>query len=114
MEYRETACRHWANGHRQTFGAKRLRAKCYPLLPKRARRDAIGVEAHQFIGEPHARLQHISAGRLVGEGSGDLYRFVLRVKRSRATHLVAVALIGLSRRGASGKVARIAKEAGSQ
>jgi len=56
----------------------------------RARCCVVRVEARQIAGEPNARLEQISIGRLVGEGSGRLHRLVLCLERSCTTHLVAV------------------------
>jgi hypothetical protein len=61
-----------------------VRAKAYALLPESARCHAVGVEAHQFTRDPHARLQHISIWGLVGVGSSCLNRLALRVERACA------------------------------
>src|SRR5437879_6325285 len=96
------------------LGAEPCRAERQALTWERARCCAVRVEAHQFAGEPNARLEDISIGRLVGEGSGRLHRLVLCLERSCATHLVPVALRGLCCRWAIGRVTGIAKETGSQ
>ena len=55
-------------------------------------RNAVGRKGNQSTRGPHARLDHISIGRLVIERSGGFYRLALQVENAGAGDFVAIAI----------------------